>query len=79
VQTRNNKNGRPRKVTSQGKAKVGLSGKAVISHAGMALVSRALEHFSEREDLQHLSADLDPGEKTALAEDTVPKTCKADN
>ncbi len=28
----------------------------------MALISRALEHVSVREELQHLSADLDPGE-----------------
>jgi hypothetical protein len=45
----------------------------------MAMISRALEHFSVREELQHLSADLDPGEKTSLAEDTGPRTCKADN
>jgi hypothetical protein len=61
VQTRHSRKGRPRKVISQGKAKIAFTGKAVTSHAGMALISRALEHFSVREELQHISADLDPG------------------
>jgi hypothetical protein len=49
VQTQNSKKGRPRKVISQGKAKIAFIGEAVTSHAGMALISRALEHFSVRE------------------------------
>jgi hypothetical protein len=52
VQTRNSKKGRPRKVINQGKAKISFTGKAVTSHAGIALISRALEHFSVRENLK---------------------------
>jgi len=53
METQNSKKGRPRKVISQGKAKIAVTGKAVTSHAGMALISRALEHFSVRAELQH--------------------------
>jgi hypothetical protein len=61
VQTRNSKKGRPRKVINQGKAKIVFTGKAVTSHAGMALISRALEHFSVRENLNQCTAELDVG------------------
>jgi hypothetical protein len=67
VQTQHSKKGRPRKVISQGKAKIAFTGKAVTSHAGMALISRALEHFSVREDLQLLSADLDLGKHHSMS------------
>jgi len=40
---------------------------ALTSHAGMALISRALKHFSVREDLQKLCADLDPGNHHTIA------------
>lgn len=57
----NSKKGRPRKVIQQGKANLSFTGKNVTSHAGMALVSRALDCFHVREDLKHLTADLDEG------------------
>jgi hypothetical protein len=47
------KKGRPRKVISQGNAKLAFTGKAVTSHAGMALIARALDYFLVREDLKH--------------------------
>jgi len=68
VQTRNSKKGRPRKVIGQGNAKLCFTGKCVTSHAGMALIARALEHFSVREDLKHLSADLDLGKHHSMSQ-----------
>ena len=62
------KKGRPRKVISQGNAKIAFTGKAVTSHAGMALIARALEHFGVREDLKQPTADLDLGKHHLMSD-----------
>ena len=62
------KKGRPRKVISQGNAKLAFTGKSVTSHAGMALIARALEHFGVREDLKHHTVDLDLGKHHPMSE-----------
>ena len=62
------KRGRPRKVISQGNAKLAFTGKAVTAHAGMALIARALEYFLVREDLKHHTADLDLGKHHPMSE-----------
>ena len=62
------KKGRPRKVISQGNAKIAFTGKAVTAHAGMALIARALEHFGVREDLKQPTADLDLGKHHLMSD-----------
>jgi hypothetical protein len=68
VQTRNSKKGRPRKVIREGNAHLAFTGKAVTAHAGMSLIARALEHFSVRDDLKHLSVDLDVGKHHSMSD-----------
>lgn len=55
------KKGRPRKVFSQGKAKLSFTGKGVTAFGGMALVARIMERFGVRDHLQGLTSDLDLG------------------